>query len=196
MERQKNKEIVIRPATPDDAAALLKIYAPYVTDTAITFEYEIPSVEEFQRRIREIHARYPYLLASKDGKVVGYCYARAFGERAAYARSAETVLYIDREYRGHGIGSLLYRQLEEILKRQNVLNLYACIAKADGEDPYLTDASPAFHAARGYREIGYFTKCGYKFGRWYDMIWMEKFIGIHDEKPEPFRSVSEIGDIP
>ena len=101
MERQKNKEIVIRPATPDDAAALLKIYAPYVTDTAITFEYEIPSVEEFQRRIREIHARYPYLLASKDGKVVGYCPTPALLESGrAYARSAETVLYIDRDTEG------------------------------------------------------------------------------------------------
>ena len=191
----EEKEITIRLAKASDAQALLEIYAPYVEHTAITFEYEVPSRGEFEKRIKEISARYPYLVAEKDGKIVGYSYAHPFGERAAYARSAETALYVDRKYRGCGIGTLLSSRLERILKRQNVLNLYACIATTEGPDPYLTGASPAFHAARGYRKIGYFTKCGYKFGRWYDMIWMEKFIGEHGENPAPFLRIDEIEKI-
>lgn len=187
MKMEKNESVRIRLAEPADASALLEIYAPYVEKTAVTFEYDVPTVEEFQKRIGEIRDGYPYLAAEKDGAIVGYCYAKPFGERAAYSKSAETVLYVAENCRGCGIGTLLYEKLWKMLKRQNVLNLYACIAVTSEEsDPYLTPASPIFHMACGYRQVGYFTKCGYKFGRWYDMIWMEKMIGDHGENPEPF----------
>lgn len=180
-------------ADTGDAEALLRIYAPYVEKTAVTFEYEVPTVEEFRARIEKIRGKYPYLAAVENGTVVGYSYAKPFGERAAYERAAETVLYVSESQRGKGIGTLLYGRLEEILKRQNIVNLYASIAVTKREDDmYLTKASPAFHAVRGYREIGYFTKCGYKFGNWYDMIWMEKFIGSHDMAPKAFLPVTEL----
>lgn len=193
---EENNKITVRMAEISDAEELLAIYAPYVTKTAITFEYEIPSLREFEDRIQKIRERYPYLAAVENGKIIGYSYARAFGERAAYARSAETVLYIEENCRGKGVGTLLYHTLEEILKKQNITNLYACIAATnDPADRYLTNASPSFHEALGYHKVGHFSNCGYKFGCWYDMVRMEKFIGVHEEKPKPFRKISEIGEI-
>lgn len=187
--------MILRTAGIGDAEALLKIYAPYIEKTAITFEYRVPTVKEFQKRVEKISEKYPYLVAEEDGTIVGYCYAKPFGEREAYARSAETVLYVSEKSRGHGIGTFLYGRLEEILKRQNVVNLYASIAATNRkDDTYLTDASICFHTACGYREIGYFTKCGYKFGNWYDMIWMEKFIGSHDLFPKSFLSIEKISN--
>jgi predicted acetyltransferase len=194
MKEEKNP-ITIRMAEISDAEALLGIYAPYVEKTAVTFEYEVPTIEEFRGRIEKIKRRYPYLAAVENGTVVGYSYAKPFGERAAYERAAETVLYVSENHRGKGIGTLLYGRLEEILRRQNIVNLYASVAVTERKDDmYLTKASPAFHAVCGYREIGYFTKCGYKFGNWYDMVWMEKFIGYHNPTPKAFLPVTEIAE--
>ncbi|MBQ9748281.1 MAG: N-acetyltransferase [Clostridia bacterium] len=179
-------KITIRTATPEDARALVAIYAPYVLETGITFEYDVPTEEEFRRRIEGVLRRYPYLVAEREGGLLGYSYANPLGERAAFSRAAETVLYVRRDARGLGIGTSLYRRLEEILRRQNVTNVNACIAWRDEEDETLTHASPAFHAAAGYRKIAHFTACGYKFGRWYDLIWMEKFIGEHVDAPPAF----------
>ncbi len=178
--------IVIRIATPEDAAALVDVYAPYVLETGITFEYEVPSVEEFRRRIETVLARYPYLVAQRGDEILGYSYANPLGERAAFSRAAETVLYIRRDVRGLGIGSRLYARLEEILKMQNVTNLNACIAWRDEEDETLTHASPLFHTSCGFRKIAHFTACGYKLGRWYDLIWVEKMIAAHVDEPAPF----------
>ena len=86
----------IRPATPNDAVKLLDIYAPYVTDTAITFEYEVPTLEEFRRRIEHISKKYPYLVAEEDGDIVGYVYASSFKERDAFQWAVETSIYVDR----------------------------------------------------------------------------------------------------
>lgn len=176
----------IRTAAEADAGALLRIYAPYVTETAVTFEYEVPSPEEFARRIRETLKRYPYLVAEKDGSIAGYAYASPFKARAAYAWAVETSIYVERGRRGRGIGKALYLRLEELLRRQNVLNMNACIAFAGEEDGHLDNVSAVFHTRLGYREAAHFTKCGYKFGTWYDMIWMEKLIGEHSPDPKPF----------
>jgi L-amino acid N-acyltransferase YncA len=177
----------IRMAQPGDAPALLAIYTPYVLNTAITFEYDPPAQEEFLGRMKNTLARYPYLVAVGDGVPLGYAYAAPFKNRAAYDWSVETTIYLAPQARGMGLGRALYLALEDCLRRQHVINLYACIAVTGRKGvPYLTDASPRFHAKMGYRENARFTACGYKFGRWYDMIWMEKQLGEHGDKPEPF----------
>ena len=173
-------EIIIRNATPADAEAVQRIYAPYVAETAISFEYDVPSVAEMARRMACFSASYPYLVAEEEGRVVGYAYAHAFHERAAFQWSVETTIYVDRDKKRKGIGRRLHEALEEALRRQGILNINASIAYIEQEDEYLTHDSERFHALMGYRKVAHFHLCGKKFGRWYDMIWMEKFIGEHD----------------
>ncbi len=175
----KADDITLRSATPEDAEALLEIYAPYIERTAITFEYTVPTVEEFRQRIEHTLLRYPYIVAELDGKAVGYAYAGLFGERAAYSRCVETSIYIRSDVRGNGIGTALYDRLEAELAAQGILNVNACITWTDDENEYLTRQSPLFHARRGYGKCAHFHNCGYKFGRWFDVIWMEKMLGEH-----------------
>lgn len=178
-------DLLIRFAKPEDAEELLKIYAPYVTDTVITFEYEVPSPEEFRNRIHSIMKKYPYLVAEKDGEILGYAYAGVFKDRAAYDWSVETTIYIRRDRKRSGIGKQLYHALEEVLRAQNIYNLYACIGYPEVEDEYLTKNSAQFHAHLGYRMVGEFYHCGYKFNRWYNMVWMEKLLDpdVRDVQP-------------
>ena len=171
---------VIREASEEDAGRLLEIYAYYVEKTAITFEYDVPSPEEFRERIRRIRQRYPYLVIEKDGVIEGYAYAGVFKDRAAYDRSCEMTIYLDRGARGRGLGRELYEALEQVLKARGFLNLYACIGYPDVPDEYLDYNSAQFHEHLGYRTVGTFHQCGFKFGRWYSMIWMEKMIGEHN----------------
>lgn len=185
-------EVKIRIATEQDAEALLEIYAPYVRETAITFEYAVPTVEEFEGRICRTLKKYPYLVAECDDEIVGYAYVSAFHERAAYDWAVETSVYVSRQKKRMGIGGRLYEALEEKLKMQGILNLNACIAIPDGEDEYLTKDSVFFHEKQGYRMVGRFRKCGYKFNHWYDMVWMEKHIGEHRENQPAIRKFPEI----
>lgn len=183
----------IRVATPEDAASLLAIYAPYVLTTAITFEYEVPSEEEFRIRIEKTLSRYPYLVAERDGKVAGYAYAGHFtSSRPAYDHSAEVSIYVSMDCRGTGIGRLLYSELERLLVLQGVCTLYSCIAVPRGDDPYLDDSSCLFHEHMGYTLCGRFEECGYKFGRWYDMVWMGRRIAEIKEDVQPFKFFPDI----
>lgn len=175
--------IVIRPVCNEDVEKILDIYAPYVTETAISFEYEVPTLEEFTKRIEKISEKYPYLVVEIDDKIVGYAYASTFKERAAYNWSVETSIYLAKDVKGNGIGRMLYEALEEALKKRNILNANACITYADEEDEYHNNGSMYFHEKIGYKLVGRFHKCGYKFGKWYDMIWMEKMLGEHTENP-------------
>lgn len=188
----------IRVATPEDAEALLDIYAPYVTDTAITFEYEVPSLTEFRKRIRHTLERYPYLVMEQNGEILGYAYAGPFKERAAYDWAVETTIYVKQGMKKQGIGRKLYQALEDTLIRQNILNLNACIGYPTVEDEYLTRNSMEFHQHLGYRLVGQFYRCGYKFGRWYDMVWMEKLVGEHGVEPvrvKPFPELQQELDL-
>lgn len=187
----KNK---IRVAAKQDAAELLEIYRPYVEKTAISFEWEVPTVQEFERRIEEKLAKFPYLVAEREGEIVGYAYASTFIARAAYDWAVETTIYVREDQKRTGVGKDLYTALEKGLAMQNVLNLNACIGYLEVEDEYLTKNSVQFHEHMGYRFVGRFYKCGYKFERWYDMVWMEKFIGEHTETPlsvKPFGEIRE-----
>nr|WP_051527104.1 GNAT family N-acetyltransferase [[Eubacterium] cellulosolvens] len=168
---------IIREASIADAPRLLEIYDYYVRNTAITFEYDTPSLEEFVARMENVKRRYPYLVIEENGQIEGYAYAGVFKDRAAYDWSCEMTIYMDHAERKRGMGRMLYEALEEKLKEIGILNLYACIGYPIEEDEYLTKNSAEFHAHLGYTKVGEFHKCGYKYGRWYDMIWMEKIVG-------------------
>lgn len=183
------ERITVRMASPDDAKALLEIYAPYILQTGVTFEYEVPSEENFRKRIETVLEKYPYLVAVEDGKIVGYAYAKELGERAAFSRAAETAIYLESKQRGRGLGRLLYGELERILRLQNVTNLYAAVSYRAREDETITHASPFFHLSMGYQKAAHFSQCGYKFGRWYDIVWYEKHIAEHGENPSEFRPI-------
>ena len=188
----KNSEVNIRLAVPEDAEALLNIYRPYVEETAITFEYAVPTEEEFAARIRGTLTRYPYLIAEKNGHIAGYAYAGKFNQRAAYDWAVETSIYVEKMERGAGIGRELYDCLERLLAKQGILNLNACIAYAQQDTPYLTNGSLVFHEKLGFSLAGHFHRCGYKFRQWYDMVWMEKQIGVHSEEPSAVKSVQDL----
>lgn len=173
-------QIVLRPAVPEDAGVLREIYAPYVADTAVSLEWEPPGVEEFRQRVENVLKDYPYLVAEEDGEILGYAYASRFHPRAAFLYCAEVSIYLRREKRRGGLGRLLYAEMEKRLKAQGILNVYASIASTQREDdPNLTADSLRFHEKMGYHTVAVFHSCGYKFGRWYDLTWMEKFIGDH-----------------
>ena len=171
--------MIIRAATKEDAGSLLKIYSYYVENTAISFEYVAPSLDEFSKRISSTLEKYPYIILEDDGLIRGYAYAGAFHSRAAYAHCCEVTIYLDHDSKGNGYGKALYEALDKALKKMEIINLYACIADPEVEDEYLTKNSECFHQHMGYTKVGEFHKCGYKFGRWYNMIWMEKMIGEH-----------------
>lgn len=182
-------------ATEGDAGAVLAIYAPYIEQTGVTFEYEVPDEAQFRARMERVLGKYPYLVACDGDRIVGYAYAKELGERAAFSHSVETAIYLAQDGRRSGTGSLLYRELERILKLQNVTNVYAAVSYREQEDETISHASPLFHLAVGYHKAAHFRKCGYKFGRWYDIIWYEKNIAEHGDRPSDFIPIGELQHI-
>lgn len=176
----------IRLATPGDAEALLAIYAPYVQKTAVSFEYAVPSLPEFRERIESTLTCYPYLVAEENGIIAGYAYVSPFHGREAYRHTVETSIYVRQDGRRAGVGRALYSALEAMLPKQNVYTLYACVTTAEGEDPYLSRDSVIFHEKLGFAPVAQFPRCGYKFGRWYGVMWLQKDICPRPEAPEPF----------
>ena len=186
------KNLTFRFATTPDAEALVVIYAPYILNTAITYEYEIPSVAEFARRIETYSAKYPYLVAELNGTPVGYAYACPLGSRPAFDWSAEAAIYIREDCKGMGVGKALYEKLEEILKAMGIRTMTAAVAPVGHEDPYLTNASLAFHLRMGFVPVGTFHHAGCKFGRWYDLTWLEKEIGEYEGDPPHPKTIHEV----
>ena len=158
---------MIRMARAEDIPAILDIYATYVLNTTFTFEYTVPSAEEFSARFQEITKQFPWLVWEENGKVLGYAYASAPFTRAAYQWCAEPSIYLAPEIQGKGIGRRLYCALEELLKRQGYRVLYAIITQENL-------ASLAFHEKLGYTQIAQLSDCGWKFDRWLGVVWMEK----------------------
>ena len=112
--------ITVRDAKIEDAARILEIYAYYVEYTVISFEWDVPSLEEFENRMRDIMKKYPYLVIEQDGKIEGYAYAHAFVGRAAYDWSSELTIYLDPNARKGGLGRRLYEELADRLKQRRV----------------------------------------------------------------------------
>lgn len=163
------KQITIRNATSADAERLVEIYAPYVENTAITFEYDVPSIAAFSERIQNISARYPYFVAIDNDTIVGYAYATQLGERKAFSWAVETAIYLDQSYHGGGIGKKLYTALEKALVEQGITNMYARIVSPHPQ-------SIGFHTSFGFKTAGLLHACGFKLGKWHDLVYMEKQI--------------------
>ena len=184
--------LTIRFATPADAEALVAIYAPYILKTAITYEYEVPTIAEFARRIETYSAKYPYLVAELDGTPVGYAYACPLGSRPAFDWAVETAIYIREDCKGLGIGKALYEKLEAFLRSMGIRTMTAAVASVEHDDPYLTNASISFHLRMGFTPVGTFHNAGCKFGRWYDLTWLEKGIGCYENDPPHPKSIKEV----
>ena len=167
-------DFTIRDARPEDAAALLDIYRPFVIDTTVSFELEPPTVGEFQRRIASAQSQWAWLVAECDGTIAGYAYASAFRTRAAYRWTTEASAYVHSAHRGRGIASALYRRLFEVLVAKGYCNAYAGIALPN-------DASVAFHKSLGFTPVGVFHRAGWKFGKWHDVSWWE--VRLRDTPP-------------
>ena len=164
---------MIRPAAPEDAGRLLAIYAYYVENTAVTYISEVPSEDAFRRMIEE--CRYPFLVLEEAGEVRGYAFASAFVDHDAFSHCCAMTIYLDPSARRRGYGRRLYEAMERRLSAMGITNLYACLGDPEDEvDPYLKRDSVAFHSRMGYTKAGTLHGCGRKFGRSYNMIWMEK----------------------
>lgn len=167
-------------AKPSDAHAVLCVYAPYIMLTAATFETDVPHWDDFGKRIEEISGEFPYLLLFADDELVGYAYAHRQAERAAYAWNAELSIYLRMDRRDRGLGGLLYQLLIDLLKMQGYVNVYGVITGGNV-------GSVRMHEKLGFSEIGRHERTGYKFGEWYDTIWMHKRIGGDGEPEEIVR---------
>lgn len=163
--------MTIRDARPSDIPFLLDIYRPFVTDTAVSFELEPPSVAEFAERVAHAQSQWAWLVAeAADGAIAGYAYGSAFRTRAAYRWTAETSAYVHAAHRGRGAGTLLYRHLLRELTAKGYCNAYAGIALPN-------DASVALHKSVGFEPVGVFRRAGWKFGRWHDVSWWQLALG-------------------
>ena len=168
--------ITIRFAQPGDAERILEIYTPYVTDTVITFETEVPTLDVFTKRIQDISKEYPYLVAEKEGRIIGYAYAHRYRERAAYQWDAELSIYIDHSETGHGIGSYLYKTLIDLCKKMGLFNLYGIVTVPN-------ISSEKLHEKMGFVRVGTYRKVGYKHNAWRDVASFAK--RLTDEEMEP-----------
>lgn len=177
--------VMIRLASASDATQIQAIYAPIVRDTVISFELEVPDVDTIVARIRATRdAGFPWLVAERDDRIVGYAYASRHRERAAYDWSTDVSVYVHEDARGRGIGRALYTSLFAVLALQGYHNAYA---GATLPNP----ASVALHEAVGFREIGVYRNVGYKAGAWHDVIWWGRTLTPHTTKPRPLLHIDQ-----
>lgn len=177
--------IKLRLARPEDAPALLEIYRPYVESTSISFETAVPTAEEFAGRIAAYSTRYPYLLAEEHGEILGYAYAHAFHERAAFDWTVETSIYIAENARGQHIGTALYTALLKLLTLQGVKNACAVIT-------FPNIPSTAFHQAMGFEAGGILPDFGYKLGDWHSVSYLWKQLSGKTDTPAPLTACKDL----
>ena len=178
---------LIRFANPDDAGRILEIYAPYITDTVISFEYDVPALADFTARVERISSKYPYLVYERDGVVVGYAYASPYIERAAYDYTVDLSVYVDAAYCGQNIGECLYASLLDILAKQGFYNAYACITATNQN-------SLNFHKRMGFTDAGTHPLAGFKHGRWLDVCWYYKRLQADINPPQPLKQISSFNN--
>ncbi len=178
-------KFVIRKATENDAESLLKIYEPYITNTTITFEYDVPTAEAFAGRIRETAAAFPYLVCEQDGVIMGYAYAHRIRERAAYDWDAELSIYLAQGTHGHGVGTTMLACLIDLLELQGLRHLYSCVTLPN-------EKSIRMQRRLGFADAGVWHDSGWKFDGWHDVAWLEKHIGSGKPQPvTPFPALDE-----
>jgi L-amino acid N-acyltransferase YncA len=178
----------IRLATEMDVAQLLTIYAPFVSNTVITFEYEVPTALAFSSRVTNTLRRYPWLVCEIDGRIVGYAYAHQHQERAAYDWSVDVSIYIHPDYHRRNVASALYQCLLQILRLQGFYNAFAGITASN-------TPSIAFHESMGFKQIGCFHHVGYKLGQWHDVLWFEYMLAEPIHRPEQPRGIHDIEEM-
>jgi len=171
-------DYALRLATPDDAAAMLALYAPYISDTTITLEYEVPTTAEFAERIRKLQGVLPWLVAVRNGQLLGYAYASRHRERLAYQWSVETSVYVHAEHHGTGVARRLYNRLFELLQQQGYVNAYAGVIEPNPR-------SFAFHQSFGFELIGTYQHVACKFGKWQTSQWLAKQLLTPPGAPVP-----------
>lgn len=188
----KTKNFNIRLVKKQDVLSILNIYSYYVLNTAVSFDITPPDLMDFEELVKDISKNYPYLVVEDEGKIIGYAYTHAYIKRAAYNHVCEITIYLNKDYKGYGLGTRLYNILEEISGLQNINRIYACIGVTNDEDIHLDNRSMYFHAHMGYKHIGQFNESGYKFNKFYDMIWVEKIISKERKTAEfiPFKDIS------
>jgi len=160
---------VIRMATPQDAAQILEIYAPFILNTATSFELEVPTVAEFSKRMDKYLGEAPWLVCEENNQVVGYAYASPHRGRAAYQWNREVSVYVRSTHYRQGIARLLYDALFQLLKIQGYGNALAGIVQPN-------DASERFHQSMGFQKVGTYKHIGFKLGAWRDVSWHEKYL--------------------
>ncbi len=178
--------VSIRQATPEDAAAIVALYAPYVTGTSVTFEYDVPTVEDYRHRIEEITQFFPFFLLLEDGQPAGYAYAHFFHERKAYQWMCETSVYVGQGHHRKGYASLLYERLLDALRRQGFCQAVAILGCPN-------EPSERFHQAMGFALLGTFARAGYKLGQWHDVKWYGYCLRPRPEEPRdpvPYRALA------
>ena len=175
----------LRFAVEQDAEALLEIYRPYVETTSITFETEVPTVEEFAGRIRDTLTKCPYLVIEEDGAILGYAYAHPFHQRAAYGWTVESSVYVRQDVRHGHVGSLLYQALMERLERQGVRNVCAVVTVPN-------EPSMAFHTRMGFTSAGILPNFGYKMGEWHGVEYLYRQLGPTGEPPKALLPLKEL----
>lgn len=175
----------IRLATVADSKEILNIYAPYIENTAVSFETEVPTLEDFAKRIENICSKYPYVVYLTDNKIIGYAYATSHSARAAYCYDVDISIYIMPEYHGSGIAHKLYDCLFKILQELGYYNIYAGCSSSNPQ-------SLRFHQKIGFTTVGTYHKVGYKFGKWYDTTWFEKSINDYGREPAAVKSINDL----
>ncbi|MGD1823186.1 MAG: GNAT family N-acetyltransferase [Pleomorphochaeta sp.] len=168
-----------------DAQEILNIYKPYIEDTSITFECTVPTLVNFEKRLINISKKYSYLVCEVDNKIIGYAYGSRLREREAYQWDAELSIYLNQEYVNLGIGKLLYCALIDMLKLQNIHNVYGVITQPN-------EKSENLHSKLGFSKIGVFHNTGNKFNAWRDVVWYEKNILDFEKNPTPIIPITEV----
>lgn len=181
----KNNNLQIRLIQDTDSQGVLAVYKPYIENTAITFEYDVPESAAFLERIKNVTAGYPWLVCLENNEVIGYAYASKYRDRVAYQWAAESAIYLKEGAHRKGIARILYEALFQILRLQGYTNLYAIITLPNVK-------SVGFHQAMGFQEIGIFRNVGYKMNKWHDVIWFEKQLTAHLDNPAIPTKMEEI----
>ena len=175
----------IRFACPDDAEAILSIYAPYVVSSPVTFEATVPRVYDFKRRIAATSASLPFLVCVADGKIAGFAYAVSQKFGTAFSQNICLYVYISNEYQRCNIASALYLALLSLLKAQEYRRVLAFVTSSN-------QVCEAFHSAFGFEKVGTLKKAGYKLGKWHSVSIFEKSLSDSDAPPVPPKSISEL----
>lgn len=178
-------KLTIELITSADIEDALKIYAPYIEETAISFEYVVPSLAEFTERVNAVTAQYPWLVAKQDGKVIGYAYGMTHRSRTAYQWSVEVAIYMAKDYRGKGVGKQLYEQLFKLLAQQGYRTAFAGMTMPN-------ERSEALHLSCGFEEIGVFKNIGFKNKEWHSVKWFQKQLREYSDDVEKPKMIEEV----